>query len=101
MKVALVGLVVFAAGCGGAHLTPTHGRSTRAFLERQRVTPAPQYKEAAKGLDAQESAIIAKSYRESLAPKGTRMEQEPEVLIIQQPKAMQQPQGLAPSVPKE
>ncbi len=101
MKAALVGLVVIAAGCGGSNLTPTHGRATRAFLERQRVTPFPEYKEAIEGLDAQESAIIAKSYRESLAPKGTRMDEEPEVLIVQQPKAMQRPEGLAPSVPKE
>ena len=101
MKAALVGLVVIAAGCSGAqHLTPTHGRATRAFQERQRVTPFPEYRESVKGLDAQESAIIAKSYRESLAPKGTRTEEEEEVLIIEQPKAMQRPQALAPSVPQ-
>ena len=61
------------AGCSGnPHLTREHGRSYRAFLERQafhRAAATPPYQEAEKGLDAQEAAIVARSYRQGLAPK--------------------------------
>ncbi len=91
------------AGCSAArHLTEAHGRSYRAFLDRQRAVRTPPYREAEKGLDAQEATIIARSYRQSLSPTGARQREEPKVLIVEQPAGYQaRPPPLAPSVPKE
>jgi hypothetical protein len=97
-------IAVGLGGCSSGHLTREHGRSYRAFLDRQAFRGAaatPPYKEAEKGLDAQEAAIVARSYRESLSPKDARPREEPQVLIMEQPAGYQARQPLAPSVPKE
>jgi hypothetical protein len=93
------------AGCSGnPHLTREHGRSYRAFLERQafhRAAATPPYQEAEKGLDAQEAAIVARSYRQGLAPKDARQGEEPQVLLVEQPTGHSGRPPLAPSVPKD
>jgi len=59
--------------------------------------------EPVSGLDSQEAAIVAQTYRRSLAPKGARTDAKPQVLILQEDEhgRMAQPKALAPSVPKE
>lgn len=93
------------AGCSGnSHLTREHGRSYRAFLERQafhRAAATPPYQEAEKGLDAQEAAIVARSYRQGLAPKDAGQREEPQVLLVEQPTSHGARPPLAPSVPKD
>jgi hypothetical protein len=92
------------AGCSGKHLTKEHGRSYRAFLDRQafrRAAATPPYAEAEKGLDAQEATIVARSYRQSLSPKDARQREEPQVIIMEQPTSYPNRPPLAPSVPKE
>jgi hypothetical protein len=74
------------------------------FLARQAFRSAsatPPYQEAEKGLDAQEAAIVARSYRQSLSPKDARPREEPQVLIMEQPAGYQARPPLAPSVPKD
>lgn len=93
-------------GCSSAkQLTKQHGRSYRAFLDRQAFRGAaatPSHREAVKGLDAQEAGIVARSYRESLAPKDARPREEPQVLIMKQPTGRGGPAApLAPSVPRD
>lgn len=103
----IVSVVVLAlAGCSGRHLTRAHGESYRAFLDRQafrRAAATPPYAQAEKGLDAQEAAIVARSYRQSLAPKEARGREEPQVLIMEKsPTGYQAARApLAPSVPKD
>lgn len=103
-RIAVVSVVALGlAGCSGSrHLTEAQGRSYRAFLDRQHAVRTPPYREAEKGLDAQEAAIIARSYRQSLSPLDARPREEPRVLIVEQPAGYQaRPPPLAPSVPKE
>lgn len=103
-RIAVLSVVALGlAGCSAAkHLTEAQGRSYRAFLDRQHVVRTPPYREAEKGLDAQEAAIIARSYRQSLAPTEARPREEPQVLILDRPAGYQARQPpLAPSVPKE
>jgi hypothetical protein len=86
-----------ALGCAREQLTKTHGRSFHAAFARQTANPASKAQPPA-GLDSQEAAIIAESYRKSLAPKGTQVTEEP-VLVVTPPQR-QQPAQLAPSVPR-
>ena len=64
-----------AAACDRAHLTASHGRANREAFSRQVANPNAATKPAAanghavQGLDSQEAAIIARTYRENLAPK--------------------------------
>ena len=79
----LLALPLCIAGCASRnHLTEGHGRSYHEALARQAVNPeASSQPVASKGLDSQESAVIAESYRKSLAPKGQTGEQEPILLV--------------------
>jgi hypothetical protein len=106
MKLALalvLGLVgAVSAGCGRAHLEAAHGRSYHDQFASQAERPA-NAKPAAKsvpGLDAQESSIIAASYRQSLAPKQDQEKPQP-ILMVAPPQAASARVPLAPSVPKE
>lgn len=96
LALALLGAGV---GCTGSRsLTADHGKSYRAALRVQRAGGDAVGKQAEKGLDAQESAIVASAYRASLMPEGTKTK-EPEILYVAPPR-----QGnavLAPSVPRE
>ena len=82
---ALVALL--AAGCGGgAHLSDSYGRRTRATFAGQRVAAEPA-REAPAGLDSEEAAIVHGAYRESLgAPKARASDDAgSRVLLIEEP----------------
>jgi len=68
IAVAFVGLG--GAGCSRAHLTPTFGRSFHEVFAIQDANPNRHgTAKSVHGLDSQEAAIIAGSYRRALAPK--------------------------------
>jgi hypothetical protein len=99
MGVAAVGLAMALAACSSREtITRMHGKSYRAAFERQVANAASKAKPPA-GLDSQEAAIVAESYRGSLAPTGTEVEEEP-VLIVTPPR-QQRTAPLAPSVPRQ
>jgi type IV pilus biogenesis protein CpaD/CtpE len=94
-------LMALAAGCAREHLTETHGRATRELFAVQRANPgAPRGPEpkALTGLDSQEATIIADTYRRSLAPEDTRVE-EPGMLLLEPQSNRERQRPLAPSVP--
>ena len=70
-----LGATLGAGACDRAHLTASYGRANREAFNRQIANPtaatkaAPAAGRAIQGLDSQEAAIIAKTYREGLAPK--------------------------------
>ncbi len=96
----VVCIVILAAGCSRATLTPTHGQAYRSIFARQQTRPeASKPVDPAPGLDSQEATIIADSYRASLAPRGQTPEESP--VIVLTPQGQQgSAQRLAPSVPK-
>jgi hypothetical protein len=86
-----------ALACARDRLTQTHGRSYQAAFARQTANPASKA-QPPNGLDSQEAAIVAESYRRSLAPKGTPVNEEPVLVVTPQKREQQAP--LAPSVPR-
>jgi hypothetical protein len=89
--------------CGSrAHLTKSHGRSYHTAFARQDAAPAhrTQPVQALTGLDSQEAAIVASSYRRSLAPKAAEIAEPPPVLIVAPESQSSQRRAVAPSVPK-
>jgi hypothetical protein len=89
------------AGCGGRkqHLIEGYGSSYDPLFASQRVGKPSAPAVAVTGLDSQEAAIISDDYRQSLAPKGHKVGEEPVVLVA--PPSKERPIPLAPSVPKE
>jgi hypothetical protein len=73
LRLALVAAASFAVclgACSRAHITPTHGRAYREAFAVQDANPnRAKEPKSINGLDSQEAAIIAKSYRKELAPK--------------------------------
>jgi hypothetical protein len=98
-------LVMFAAvgasGCGGRqqHIIQGYGDSCDAAFAAQAPPRKGGPARAAKGLDSQEAAIIADTYRTRLAPKDYKAKEEPMLLLTPPPPGS--PQKLAPSVPQE
>ncbi len=85
-------------GCSGRqHLARGYGVSREAF-RAQRAVPEPAGAPDVTGLDSQEAAIVADSYRRSLAPKGAQVEEEPVIMLAPQKPVQRAP--LPPSVPK-
>ena len=80
----VVSFAILLVGCASRnHLTAGHGRSYRAAIARQAVNPeAGKQPVASKGLDSQEAAVIAQSYRQHLAPKGESGEAPPPMLLV-------------------
>ncbi len=94
-----VALAAVLAACGArARITETHAMSYRAALQAQTANPASKAKPP-KGLDAQESTVIAESYLKGLAPKGEEAKQEP--IIVLTPPRQGGSQALMPSVPSK
>lgn len=88
-------------GCSSqSPLTRAHGRASAEYLKRQAVQPSA-HREAVKGLDSEEAAIVADTYRKGLAPKGARTDEDSQVLLVAPPRRGERPAPLAPSVPKE
>jgi hypothetical protein len=98
-----VGALLLAACSGHQHLWDGRGAAYRGTFAAQRATRPPGAKrsQAATGLDSQEAAIIADAYRASLAPKGTKMDQQPVLVVSPQGQGQQQYAVPPPSVPRE
>ncbi len=99
--------VLALVGCSGRqHLWETRGVAyDKSFVAQQGPRPAAGARRAppAAGLDSQEASIIAEGYRASLAPKGSRADQQQQPVLIVAPPGQAQPQYMLPppSVPKE
>jgi hypothetical protein len=66
----LVLIVIGAAACDRTHLSACYGQSVRRAFKAQVIDPAAGERPGnTQGLDPEEAAIVAKSYRESLSPK--------------------------------
>ncbi len=87
-----LGLVLGA--CSVDSLGPRRAAHQEFFL-RQRIHPeGGKAASGAPGLDSQEAAIIADSYRTGLAPDGARVQEEP--LLILAPGEPNQPRTRSP-----
>jgi hypothetical protein len=101
-RVAIAALLLLACS-GRQHLWESRGAAyDRSFAAQkvQRPSGAKRTQPAA-GLDSQEAAIIAESYRASLAPKGAKVDQQPVLIVSPQGQGQQQYALPPPSVPKE
>lgn len=96
----LLPLALAAACAPRATLTETHGTSTRAAFQRQVANPDSRA-QAPRGLDSQESGIVAHTFREGLAPKGETKEAPPVVLVAPAGQGNGASRTLAPSVPSQ
>ncbi len=83
-----------------ATLTETHGVSSRAAFQRQVANP-DAHAQPPRGLDSQESAIVAQTFREGLAPKGEGKDAPPVLLVAPQGQGNGAQRPLAPSVPTQ
>jgi hypothetical protein len=94
-------VAVGAAGCGGRqqHIIQGYGASYDGAFAAQAPPRKGGPARAATGLDSQEAAIIAGTYRRSLAPKDYKAKEEG--MLIVTPPQYEAPQKLAPSVPQE
>jgi hypothetical protein len=70
---AFLALSAAGAGCDRTTMGQKHGRAYHEAFARQAVDPTagerPRNPRAFQGLDSQEAAIVAKTYRVGLAPK--------------------------------
>ena len=67
-----LGVALVGGACERAHLTASYGRANHDAFTRQMANPSAGTKPApatAQGLDSQEAAIVAKTYRRHLAPR--------------------------------
>lgn len=92
--------LILAAGCADRnHLTASYGQAFRTALSRQAANPEAGQAGPSKGLDSQEAAVIASSYRTSLAPEKAKAKQETLLMVAPPtPPAANMP---AASVPPE
>lgn len=96
----LAPLALAAACAPRAALTESHGVSTRAAFQRQVANPEARA-QAPRGLDSQESAIVAQTFREGLAPKGEGKDAPPLLLVTPPAQGGGAQRTLAPSVPSQ
>jgi len=96
----LAGVLSLALGaCSRAHITPTYGRAFRAAFAIQDANPHRKEQKSINGLDSQEAAIIAASYRKALAPKADTGGAGPQLLLMSPNRGGAEATTLAPSVP--
>jgi hypothetical protein len=100
-RLALAGfltLVLAGAACDRTNLTSTHGRAYRQAFAVQTVNPDRQTDpKAVHGLDSQEAAIIANTYRKGLGPAGGGGDNASQQLLTYSPKAgLQQAAVMSP-----
>jgi hypothetical protein len=90
-----------AGGCSRAHLTSSHGRAYHEAFAVQDANPNRKATKSVHGLDSQEAAVIAGSYRKSLAPKTESVNTGPQLLMISPNRGGggAAAEALAPSVP--
>jgi hypothetical protein len=100
MRPFLLLLSALALGCAGStHLGDDFGISSTTTFRGQACRPPAQVRPAATGLDSQEAAIVAETYRRSLAPKGQTAEEEQVLYVAPSPRVSNRPQLPPPSVP--
>jgi hypothetical protein len=68
--------------CSRARLTSTHGRAFHEVFTKQDANPGRKESKSIAGLDSQEAAIIAGSYRKGLAPKVDTGGNGPQLLMV-------------------
>jgi len=64
-----------------AHLSEHFGAANRTAFAAQIVRQSGPPAQAVTGLDSQEASIISDTYRHSLAPRGTRPEEQPILFV--------------------
>lgn len=103
LHVAVVSTVLMLSGglsaCSRTHLTPTHGRAYREAFVVQDANPDRKTVQSVNGLDSQEAAIIAGSYRKALAPKTEGGAAQERLLMVAPQKPVGDSSGLPASVP--
>lgn len=101
LMLAGVVLVLGLAGCAGpAHMSEDHGKSYAAAFPRPEKGAKVQPRGPVSGLDSQEAAIVAQTYRRSLAGKAQQPKEQP-ILILGTPPETGGYNLPPPSVPKE
>jgi hypothetical protein len=86
--------------CSRAHITPTHGRAFREAFAIQDANPHRKAPKSINGLDSQEAAIIAASYRKALAPRQESGGGGNQLLLMSPNRGGAEAAALAPSVPQ-
>jgi hypothetical protein len=87
------------AGCARVHLTENHGRAYHEVFAAQDANPNRKGYKTVHGLDSQEAAVIAGSYRKALAPKTGGSETPRQMLMVAPRAAGNEAAALPPSVP--
>jgi hypothetical protein len=88
------------SGCARTHLTPTFGRAYHEVFAIQDANPNRQGAgRSVHGLDSQEAAIIAGSYRKALAAKSDAATGGSQLLMMSPNRGGGSDSSLAPSVP--
>jgi hypothetical protein len=87
------------AGCARTHLTASHGRAYHEVFTAQDANPNRKESKSVHGLDSQEAAIIAGSYRKALAPRSESGGQGNQLLMVAPPRAGNESANLPASVP--
>jgi hypothetical protein len=96
----VVALSLSAGACSRVHITPTHGRAFHEVFAIQDANPNRGEKaKSISGLDSQEAAIIAGSYRKALAPKDSGGGAAPQLLMVSPNAGGGASAVVAPSVP--
>jgi len=90
---------LLSAGCSRAHLTDSHGRAYHEAFAAQDANPNRKGNKSVHGLDSQEAAIIAGSYRKALAPKAEGGNAQNQLLMVS-PNRPGAEAAVAPSVPQ-
>jgi hypothetical protein len=99
LSLALVLCGLGTGACSRTRLTPTHGRAYHEAFAIQDANPSRKGNKSLNGLDSQEAAIIAGSYRKALAPKAENSNAGNQLLMIN-PNRGGGAEALAPSVPQ-
>ena len=87
MKYAITLLLFTSIACDRAHMSASYGKATRAALQNQVIDPAAgDKKRAEQGLDPEEAAVIAKSYRGSLSKDKEGDKEKPQLMLVTEPK---------------
>lgn len=91
---------VSVGACSRTHLTATHGRAYREVFAAQDANPNRKGSgKSVHGLDSQEAAIIAGSYRKALAPQAAPVNGQNQLLMISPQRPADTSAGLPASVP--
>ncbi len=101
-----LGVALVGGACERAHLTASHGRANHDAFTRQVANPNAGTKPASdrmvQGLDSQEAAIVAKTYRRHLAPRDEEAASRSQMLYYNQRAPQAERNDLPPpSVPMQ